>query len=286
MRVAAALVEAETRLLAAGVESARREARLLLGLALNEADGSLPRETADLNESEILRLSSFVSRRVAREPFAFIAGQKEFWSIEFEVGPGVLVPRPETETLVEELCRVFANRKDEPLAIADFGTGSGCLLVAGLTEFPVARGFGFDVSQEALVWARRNLGKHRLAARATLRHQDWADEMTDRFDAILSNPPYIPQNELMALAPEVTRYEPSYALNGGDDGLAAYRSLGPRIAQVLKKDGFALLEIGAGQADGVKEVLKNAGLEVDRIVKDLAGIERCVVAHLAHKQEH
>lgn len=286
MIVGTALAEAEARLSAAGIEPARREARLLLALALNEPVGSLARETADLSESERLRLGSLVSRRAAREPFAFIAGRKEFWSIEFEVGPGVLVPRPETETLIEELCRSFVDRKGEPLEIADFGTGSGCLLVASLTEFPVARGVGFDVSLDALAWAKRNIRKHRLNARATLRHQDWADEMTDRFDAILSNPPYIPQDELMALAPEVARYEPSNALNGGNDGLAAYRSLSPRIARALKRNGLAFLEIGARQAEGVKEVLKNAGLEVDRIVKDLAGIERCVVAHLAHKQEH
>jgi release factor glutamine methyltransferase len=284
--VGAALAEVEARLSAAGVEPARREARLLLALALNEPVGSLAREATVLSESEKLRLGSLVSRRVAREPFAFIAGRREFWSIEFEVGPGVLVPRPETETLIEEFCRSFVDRRSEQLEIADFGTGSGCLLVASLSEFPVARGVGFDISQEALAWAKRNIRKHRLDTRATLRHQDWANEMTDRFDAILSNPPYIPKNELMALAPEVARYEPSYALNGGDDGLAAYRSLSPRIAQALKANGLAFLEIGASQAEGVKEVLKNAGLEVDRIVKDLAGNERCVVAHLAHKQEH
>lgn len=278
MIVGSALAEAEARLAAAGVESARRDARLLLALALNKPADELSRLGAHLSEHQAARLSSLVNRRAAREPYAFIAGHREFWSLDFEVGPGVLVPRPETETLIEELGRTLGDQRRRRLTICDFGTGSGCLLIAALVEFPEAIGLGLDNSSEALRWARRNVEKHCLFDRATLRRQDWTDEMTGLFDVILSNPPYIRHQDVMALAPEVARYEPSSALDGGGDGLAGFRSVAPRIARTLKQDGVAFLEIGAGQFEDVKDVLQNSGLKVERIVKDLAGIGRCIVA--------
>jgi release factor glutamine methyltransferase len=284
--VGSALAEAEARLAAAGIEFARRDARLLLALALDKPADELSREGARLSERQAAKLSALVNRRAAREPYAFIAGHREFWSLDFEVGPGVLVPRPETETLIEELGRTLGDQRRRHLAICDFGTGSGCLLIAALIEFPKATGLGLDNSPEALRWARRNVEKHCLFDRATLRHQDWTDEMTDQFDVILSNPPYIRHQDVMALAPEVARYEPSSALDGGGDGLEAFRSLAPRIARTLRQDGVAFLEIGAGQFEGVKDVLQNSGLKVERIVKDLAGIGRCIVARPADKQEN
>lgn len=286
MTVGSALDEAEARLAAAGVEFARRDARLLLALALNMPANELTREGALLSERQTTRLNALVNRRAAREPYAFIAGHREFWSLDFEVGPGVLVPRPETETLIEELGRTLGDQRRRRLALCDFGTGSGCLLIAALVEFPAAIGLGLDNSSKALHWARKNIEKHCLFDRATLRHQDWTDEITDQFDVILSNPPYIRHQDVMALAPEVARYEPSSALDGGGDGLAAFRSLAPRIARTLRQDGVAFLEIGAGQSEDVKDVLENSGLKVERVVKDLAGIGRCIVARPAHKQEH
>jgi len=276
--VGLALAEAEARLASAGIEFARLDARLLLALALDKPADELAREGAHLSEHQAARLSSLVGRRAAREPYAFIAGHRAFWSLDFEVGPGVLVPRPETETLIEELGRTLKDQRRRQLAIGDFGTGSGCLLIAALTEFPQATGLGLDNSSEALRWARKNVEKHSLFDRATLRHQDWADEMPDQFDVILSNPPYIRHQDVMALAPEVARYEPSSALDGGGDGLAAYRALAPSIARTLRQDGVAFLEIGAGQSEDVKDVLQSSGLKVERIVKDLAGIGRCIVA--------
>jgi len=276
--IGSALAEAEARLAAAGIEFARRDARLLLALALDRPADELARVDAHLSEHQAIRLRSLVERRAAREPYAFIAGHREFWSLDFEVGPGVLVPRPETETLIEELDRTLKDQRQCRLAIGDFGTGSGCLLIAALTEFPQATGVGLDNSTEALRWARKNVEKHCLFDRVTLRHQDWTNEMPDQFDVILSNPPYIRHRDVMALAPEVARYEPPSALDGGGDGLAAFRSLAPRIAQALKPDGVALLEVGADQYEDVRDVLQNSGLKVERIVKDLAGIGRCVVA--------
>jgi release factor glutamine methyltransferase len=280
----AALAAAERRLVEANVESPRRDARLLLALAMQSSTELVPAGRQELLPAEEQRLEEFVARRAAREPFAFIAGRKEFWSLEFDVGPGVLVPRPETETLLEEFCRTFASR-DAPLEICDFGTGSGCLLVAALREFPNAHGLGLDRSPIALDWAQRNIAKHKLASRATLRLGDWANEMTSRYDAILANPPYVRHRDIVALTPEVVRYEPSTALDGGTDGLAAYRSLAPRIAQTLKPDGTAFLEVGAGQVDEIKEVLQAAGLTVDRVARDLAGIPRCVVTRQRYTQQ-
>jgi release factor glutamine methyltransferase len=283
VRMGAAIADAEARLAAAGVEAARREARLLMTLVLNVPTGSVLNEDATVSEHHQIQFENIVERRCAREPYAFVSGRKEFWSLAFDVGSGVLVPRPETETLIEELIRTYTDRKTAPQSICDFGTGCGCLLIAALVEFPRATGIGLDSSEIALSWAARNVAKHGLKTRALLRHLDWNNEMTERFDAILSNPPYIPRSDAMALAPEVVRYEPLCALDGGVDGLAAYRSLVPRIKQTLKQDGTAFLEIGLGQAANVKDILERAGLQVDRIVKDLAGIERCIVARRTHR---
>jgi release factor glutamine methyltransferase len=275
----AVFTEAARRLADANVDFPRREVRLLAALAMGEPTGNVLSEQVDLSSIDARRLESLVARREAREPFAYIAGRKEFWSLEIAVGPGVLVPRPETETLIEELRRTFPDRK-RPLQICDLGTGSGCLLVAALSEFPLAYGLGLERSAEALGWARKNIAKHDLGRRARLSLGDWADGLTERFDAILVNPPYIPHRDVMALTPEVARYEPSSALDGGADGSDAYRALAPLLARSLKLEGAAFLEIGEGQADKTKEILAAAGLKVDRIVPDLAGIARCIAVRL------
>jgi release factor glutamine methyltransferase len=276
--------EAVRRLSDANVDLPRREVRLLTALAMGKPAESLPTEPSELSSSEVQRLAALIARREAREPFAYIAGRKEFWSLEIAVGPGVLVPRPETETLIEELCRTFPDREAE-LEVCDLGTGSGCLLVAALSEFPRAQGLGLERSEVALGWARKNIAAHDLAPRARLLLGDWENEPTGRFDAILVNPPYIRHRDVMALTPEVARYEPSSALDGGADGLDAYRALAPILGRSLKSEGAAFLEIGAGQADKTKEILEAAGLKVDRIASDLAGIARCVVARPRCKQE-
>jgi release factor glutamine methyltransferase len=279
MNVQTAFAHAARRLAEANVDSPRREARLLAALAIGDSAARLSAAPAELSSNEAESLAVLVARRAAREPFAYIAGRKEFWSIEFEVGPGVLVPRPETETLIEEFCRSFPGR-EEPLRIVDLGTGSGCLLIAALSEFPHAHGTGLERSAEALDWARRNVVKHDLASRANLQLGDWKDEIAGSFDAILANPPYIPHRNVMALTPEVARYEPSSALDGGADGLDAFRALAPQIARLLKPRGAAFLEIGEGQTDKTREILEAAGLTVNRIAPDLAGIPRCLVASL------
>jgi len=228
--------------------------------------------------SAIAVFDSLIARRAAREPLAYITGHREFWSLDFAVGPGVLIPRPDTETLIEELIRRYPDRT-APLSILDLGTGSGCLLVAALTEFPNARGVGVDSSPDALAWARRNVALHGLEARASLIETDWPEEASPGFDVILANPPYIPSADIGALEPEVSRFEPRQALDGGPDGLDAYRALAPRIARLLKPAGTAFLEFGRGQDKDVAAIMTASGLEIVKISPDLAGILRCVIVN-------
>lgn len=229
------------RLRAAGIDNPRLDARLLT------------------TEDQIVR-------RVAREPVAYILGHKGFWTLDIQVGPGVLVPRPETETLIEEMLKRFPDRA-AALDILDLGTGSGCLIAAALSEYSNARGTGVDASKEALSWARKNTTANLVAG-------DFG-AIGGVYDVILSNPPYIRTGDIASLAPEVRLYEPVLALDGGADGLDAYRAL--EIGRLLRPQGLAFLEIGAGQGGDVAAVMASKGLKVLDIVPDLAGIERCVV---------
>jgi release factor glutamine methyltransferase len=252
--------QAGMRLRAAGVESGRMDARLLWDYARNP----------DVFEM-------LIARRAAREPLAYITGLKEFWSLNFAVGPGCLIPRPDTETLIEELTRLVPDRA-APFSLLDLGTGSGCILVAALSEFPNAHGIGIDASPDALYWAIRNVAAHKLQTRASLIETGWLEEASPGFDVVLSNPPYIPTATIGTLEPEVRDHEPRQALDGGPDGLDAYRALAPRIGSLLRLGGHALLEIGIGQEGDVSALMSAAGLEVLRTVKDLAGIARAIVA--------
>jgi release factor glutamine methyltransferase len=237
------LKDAVERLRAAGVDNPRLDARLLT------------------TEDQI-------ARRIAREPVAYIVGHKGFWTLDVQVGPGALVPRPETETLIETMLKYFPDRA-APLDILDLGTGTGCLIAAALSEYPKARGTGIDASEQALSWARKNTG-------ATSIHGDYAD-VAGAYDVILSNPPYIRTSDIPLLAPEVRLYEPALALDGGQDGLDAYRALAPELRRLLKPSGRGFLEIGAGQGPDVAAIMSGKGLKVLEIVPDLAGIDRCVV---------
>lgn len=255
------------RLAKAGIDSARADARVLLAHAQMQASGSGV-ETV---------FEALISRRANHEPVAYITGVREFWSLEFEIGPGVLIPRPETETLVEEAIRAFPDRV-AVLDILDLGTGTACLPIAFLSEYPNARAVAVDASPAALSWARRNLDKHRLLQRCTLRESQWTDGLSGMFDIIFSNPPYIDCPTLDTLEPDIITFEPKVALDGGPDGLAAYRELAPRIVAHLKQNGRAFVELGAGQASAVRDIFAAAGLETKRVVTDLSGVDRCLVA--------
>ncbi|MCP5411009.1 MAG: peptide chain release factor N(5)-glutamine methyltransferase [Alphaproteobacteria bacterium] len=263
--------EAARALAAAGIDNPRAEARLLLAHLLGVGrDATLTAPT--LSPDQARAYAALVARRAAHEPLAYITGRKEFWSLKFAVGPGVLVPRPDTETLIEEAIRLYPDRS-LPLRIADLGTGSGAILVAALTEFPNATGIGFESSPQAFAWASRNAAAL-MPDRAQMRPADWSTA-TGPFDLIFSNPPYIPGGDIAGLAADVRDHEPLSALDGGADGLDAYRSLARLLPGLLAPGGHAILEIGQGQAGGVEPLF--GGLKLLRIGADLAGIPRAVV---------
>ncbi|HZT50511.1 MAG TPA: peptide chain release factor N(5)-glutamine methyltransferase [Stellaceae bacterium] len=251
-------------LAAAGIDNPRREARLLQGLAAGDD----------------ARFADYVRRRAAREPYSRIRGRREFWSLDLELSPDTLDPRPDSETLIEAALVALPDRS-APLRVLDLGTGTGALLLALLSERPNARGIGIDVLPGAVEAARRNAAALGLATRARFVAGDWAEIDFESADVILANPPYIPESELAALPPEVARFDPRRALAGGGDGLAAYRALAPVASRTLRPGGWGFFEAGAGQARAVVRILTEQGLEFAAIRRDLAGHERCVVVRRA-----
>jgi release factor glutamine methyltransferase len=213
-----------------------------------------------------------LARRATGEPVAYILGRRDFWSIELEVGPGVLIPRPDSETLLEAAVAHFRGRAPE--TVLDLGTGPGTLLLAALAEWPGARGLGIDASEEALGYACRNAERLGLAARAELRLGDWTAGVEGPFDLVLCNPPYVETGA--DLPADVRDWEPAGALFAGDDGLADYRRLAPQIAPLLAPGGIACFEVGTDQAGDVAALFTAPGLRA-AIHADLAGHGRCVV---------
>ncbi|MDY0242824.1 MAG: peptide chain release factor N(5)-glutamine methyltransferase [Rhodospirillaceae bacterium] len=274
----AALGSATLRLKQAGIESARLDARLLLAHALSVSTTHLfANPAASLSAEEEDRIETLLLRRLAREPMSHILGRREFWGLDFKVTPAVLDPRADTETLIEAALDLIPDRF-QPLDILDLGTGSGCILLALLSELPQATGIGVDASPAALAVARENARLLSLDHRARFVEGCWGQGIEGVFDLILSNPPYIPDGAIDALEPEVARFEPRSALAGGADGLDCYRALIPDAVRLLAPNGALLLEVGQGQAGDVSALLTAAGLELFDVRDDLAGIARCVVA--------
>jgi release factor glutamine methyltransferase len=262
---------------AAGIEDPRREAWLLLSAATGRSRAELVAGAVDhLSPAEDERLAALAARRLRREPMAYILGCREFWSLPFQVGPAVLVPRPETETVVEAALASVADRAAR-LRILDLGTGSGCLLLALLSELPHASGLGIDRSAAALAIARANAERLGLATRASFREGDWGAGLAGPFDLVVSNPPYVAGVDAAALAPEVRAFEPREALFAGADGLDAFRALAPDCARLLTADGVACLEIGQDQGGAVEAIMRRHGLRLAGSRPDLAGIERCLI---------
>ena len=278
---AEALGTATRQLERAGIPAPRRDARLLMQHALGLGpEGLLAERDRSLGPGEARRLAALVGRRAGREPIAYLTGRREFWSLEFALDRSVLVPRPETETVVEAVLAHaprLAARHSARLSLLDLGTGSGCLLVALLGELEGASGLGVDIDVAALSLARVNAHRHGLGARASFVVADWGAPLAGCFDILVSNPPYVAAGELASLAPEIARHEPRAALDGGADGYACYRLLAPQIARLLAPAGVAAVELGAGMADEVRVLFQAAGLvEIERR-RDLAGIERCAL---------
>jgi release factor glutamine methyltransferase len=269
------------RLSRAGLDSPELDARLLVGAATGLdltrliAQGSRP-----LTQAEIQRLESLAERRIAGEPVARILGTGEFWGLSFHLSDATLVPRPDTETVVEfalELLR--AHPQARPPRIADIGTGSGAILLALLHEIPGAFGIGTDLSLAALRTAKVNAAELGLVGRVAFVACHYAAALSGPFDLIVSNPPYIPSADIASLSREVRDHDPRLALDGGHDGLDAYRALIPQAARLLAPDGTLVVEAGQGQANAIETLMTAAELVVNRPPKaDLAGILRAVAA--------
>lgn len=255
------LKAAAARLAAAGIDEPLREARLLAREAKDAA-----------------ALDAFIARREKREPIAYILGRKEFWSLDLEVTPAVLVPRPDTETIVE--AALVEMKAHAPARVLDLGTGSGAIILALFSEWPHATGIAVDRSATALAVAHRNARRHRMADRIAFREGNWADGIAERFDLVVSNPPYIADDEFATLDPDVRDHEPASALKAGPQGLDAYTRIATALPALLTANGRAIVEIGHAQAAAVAALFTKSGLEVVRIVKDLAGSDRVVVARL------
>jgi release factor glutamine methyltransferase len=271
------LKAASAELAAAALEDAPREARLLMieATGLDRAAIFVHPERA-LDAATVTRFRELVARRVKREPMAHILGRREFWSLTFKVTADTLDPRADSETLVQAVLDRTPDRS-APLRIVDFGTGTGCLLLALLHELPAATGLGVDISEGALSVARENAATLKLDSRAAFRHGNWDEGLDSGFEILISNPPYIPGGEIAALQPEVAHYEPRLALDGGTDGLCAYRRLAPAAVRLLAQGGVAAFEIGAGQSDSVVRIMEAAGLRHIATANDLAGIQRCLL---------
>ena len=218
-----------------------------------------------------------LKRMLAHEPLSRIVGRREFWGLDFLLSADTLDPRPESETLVEIVLARLPERR-RPRHFLDLGTGTGCLLLALLSEYPTADGVGVDIAPGAARTARENAERLGLGARARFVVGSWTAALTGRFDAIVANPPYIERAAIPALPPEVRDYDPIRALDGGADGLEAYRAIAAALPSLLPPGGLFAVETGIGQAASVAAILRRHGLRVEGIVPDLAGIERCVVA--------
>jgi release factor glutamine methyltransferase len=265
----------------AGIEDAQVDARLLIGHALRLDRARLITQSDRVLEArEISAISALAARRLKYEPISRIRGQKEFWDLSLQVTPDVLVPRPETETVIEAALDfvVRGGLRAEKLRILDIGTGSGALLLALLRELPNAIGTGTDVSAAALDVARANAAQCGLGARCNFVVCDIASGVQGPFDLVVSNPPYIAHDELAALAPEVLNYDPKVALDGGDDGLACYSAIASEARRILAPGGRLFVELGVGQESAVRALFTNAGLTVGAARKDLAGIPRVIGA--------
>jgi release factor glutamine methyltransferase len=267
---------ARERLDAAGIEGPVIDARMLLEAAADAARTDIitdPQRT--LTAEQEARLDDYLTRREHREPVATILGRKGFWKIMLQVNRDVLTPRPDTEAIIDLALKAFPEGR--PFSLLDIGVGSGAILLAILAERPAAKGLGPDVSEAALAVARDNAAQLGLAGRAAFLRTDWTTGLGPAaFDLVVSNPPYIPSADIETLEPEVRDHEPRLALDGGPDGLAAYRELIPQILHVLKPDGLFAVEVGVGQAADVKAMFEAAGAAALSVHVDLSGKDRVV----------
>lgn len=278
-----AMADGAAKLEQAGIEQARMEARVLAGFAIGGGPEKVLAEfEREMSTSEFEIFSHALRRRCNHEPMAHITQKREFWSLGFHVSPATLIPRPDSETIIEAVLDQYDDR-DKKLKILDLGTGSGCLVLSLLSEFQNANGLGVDASDNALEIASKNASQLGLESQVSFINVDWRDagwikKLGGKFDVIISNPPYISDEEIKTLDPSVRDFEPMLALAGGIDGLDSYDILINAMGELLADDGLVAFEVGHKQARAVGALLLKKGLEVLEIREDLSGIERAVLA--------
>jgi release factor glutamine methyltransferase len=267
---------AKDRLKTVQIDQPAIDARLLLEVAADVTRTDIITDPYRvLTEAQMATLDDFLNRRARREPVSHIIGRKGFWKILLQVNKHVLTPRPETEVIVDEVLKAFPEQM--PFNMLDLGVGSGTILLAVLAERPAAKGLGIDVSEEALAVARENAANLDLAGRVALLRGDWTNGLgDDSFDLVVSNPPYIATHVIETLEPEVRDHEPRLALDGGPDGLDAYRFLAGEILRVLKPGAMFAVEIGYDQSQAVEDLFRQAGAQNVRTIKDLSVNDRVV----------
>lgn len=268
------------RLREAGVDSALLDTQIMMARALGCSRLSvIAHPERVLTDSELALFNSMLDKRIQRCPLAYIIGCREFYGLDFNVAPGVLIPRPETEVLIDACAARLGTGSP---VIADIGVGSGAIAVAIAVSIPNVIVYGTDIAEEALKVAGANIENHDVMDRVTLFKGDLLEPLQGlgvRFDAVVSNPPYIPTGDLSNLQPEVRLYEPVGALDGGQDGLDVYRRLFPDSMGLLASTGFVAVEIGVGEASMVTQIAKETGYNKTEIIEDLAGISRVVIAY-------
>jgi release factor glutamine methyltransferase len=280
--IGGAVHAASSALTVAGFDEPRRRARRILAAALDIAPTEiLGHPERSLTAAQQARIADFQSRMLAHEPLSRIVGHREFWGLDFQLSADTLDPRPDSETLIEAVLARWPNRQ-APLRVLDLGCGTGCLLLALLSEYPEARGYGVDVAPGAAQTARENAARLGFTDRACFAVGSWAAGLRGPFDVVVANPPYIASDQLVSLPAEVRDYDPHRALDGGADGLAAYRAIATDLPRLLAPGAIFAAEIGEGQSTAAATMLKDAGLIIDSIQPDLAGIDRVVVARRAH----
>lgn len=268
---------------AQNIESPEIDARALVGHALKMTRASLSANSdRALDTREAQAIAALGSRRIAHEPVARILGRREFWSLPLQVTPAVLVPRPETETVVEAALDIVHRDfgRSENIRILDIGTGSGALLLALLNECDNASGVGTDISEEAIAVARSNATLLGFGEHSSFISCNGAEVLDGPFDLIVSNPPYIPSGDIVSLAPEVRDFDPRLALDGGTDGLDGYRLVAREVKRLLAPNGHAIVELGIGQEQAVREIFTETGLATATVRPDLAGIPRALAVKL------
>lgn len=264
-----------------GLDDRRRDARLLLAMALGRDEAVLPHETILISDQEREALSALINRRQQGEPISRMRGWREFYSLDFKINAATLDPRPDSEILVDAALNWLQNCDLPQPKLLDLGTGSGCLLLSCLAHHKNAVGLGVDIQPDAVAMAQKNADELRLSDRAEFKTSRWDESISGQFDLIISNPPYIPKAEILTLMDEVKHHDPLLALDGGDDGLDAWRQLAPVISRRLHPSGAVFVEIGAGQDDDLERLFQAEGLMLMAKYPDLSGHNRCLQFSLA-----